>query len=273
MSDKVEKLYLVGIAEGDFSAKEVEAGFKFDTVYKISDPEPDRDKDTVEPRGGDFSNYHDVVNGKTQGPVLDQHDRWSAMVSSSFVWSDDSGVYAGVRFADVVEGHKQAEIIAGLIRNDFPVKASIGFIIKQSEPNEHGGLHIIKWELLEWSFVNVPAHPKTGKIKSYGEFSTIEVDIDEYKKLKTFFSNKSVLKKYRDWLKHFREYQELPILPDEIKSLDQVFESLDTFVKASKAENQPEQSENREELFEIDPESEIGKAYLKNLALARGNTK
>ncbi|MES5486555.1 HK97 family phage prohead protease [Bradyrhizobium sp. INPA03-11B] len=112
----------------------------------------DRVGDIVRPRG--LVNKADFL--KT-GTVIAFHDQSMPVAQPTAISI----------FADRIEGEAQfppsgtsqnADEIYGLIKNRVINNVSIGFRVLESSPISGGGLDITKWELLEWSFVSVPAN-------------------------------------------------------------------------------------------------------------------
>lgn len=111
----------------------------------------DRDRDEVQPEGGDFSAY-------LRNPVvLFGHDRSGLPVGSTTTLEvvPGRGIRARWRW---LEGDPFADRVRNAFEQGALRAASIGFLPKASEPNGNGGRRFTKWELLEWSLVPLPAN-------------------------------------------------------------------------------------------------------------------
>jgi HK97 family phage prohead protease len=111
----------------------------------------DRDRDEVQPEGGDFTAY-------LRNPVvLFGHDRSALPVGSTttLVVLPGRGIRARWRW---LEGDAFAARVKNAFEQGVLRAASIGFLPQASEPNASGGRRFLKWELLEWSLVPLPAN-------------------------------------------------------------------------------------------------------------------
>jgi len=111
---------------------------------------PDRHGDTIDQAGWQFPSFiahlwkHDKVPSI---PALGRVKRYSVedrrlVIDSIFDLEDDFA-------AKIYRKHKKG----------FLAPVSVGFIPKEGEPNDHGGIHFTKQELVELSTVHVGANP------------------------------------------------------------------------------------------------------------------
>lgn len=268
-----------------YEDKEAICGFKFDEIFLISNANEDRQGDIIEVAGWDFTDYNQSVKGEICGVVLIQHKSQELPVGKSFVWIEGNGVYAGVKFADDVEGYDFGKIVSGLVKGNYLKNASVGFIPKKWEETENG-YRFIEHSMLEWSIVNIPALPdaqrkeliqkgidiegaeKIGLINKKQDSIISENKIskeneqlkEEIQTLKDVNEARKIpLKTYRDFLKQFRELMELPELDDEIKSINQVFGTLKTIAENNLAKNSQD-SETRL-IIDVDSDSKFNKYF------------
>jgi len=124
----------------------------------VSTDAQDRMDDVLEPKGADLKNF------KKNPVVLWAHD-YSAPPIAKALWIKKSGdgLLSKMKFAST----EFAQEIFDLYKDGFLNAFSVGFIPKESEPvdikNEtdvFGGKRFVKWELLEYSAVPVPANPE-----------------------------------------------------------------------------------------------------------------
>lgn len=134
---------------------EIETKADAPVVVTISTAGVDRSFDVVKPDGADLKNY--LANPV----VLWAHDRSALPIGKAVrVWTDANGIKAEVEFA----GHPFAKEVEALVRAGIVRAASIGFrplpdgVKAANDPERAGGLDFEKWELLEFSFVPVPAN-------------------------------------------------------------------------------------------------------------------
>jgi HK97 family phage prohead protease len=116
-----------------------------------------RDGHIVEPAGVVIDNY-------LKNPIqLWQHNPEFPVGCNQDLRIEDGGIVARTVFAPAGVSAK-ADEICGLVKNGIVRSVSIGFDALDAEPLDpklgaRGGLHITKWELLECSFVSIPADP------------------------------------------------------------------------------------------------------------------
>lgn len=162
--------------KGIFNTKAEELGER--TVrFKISSEVVDRDGDILIAKGCDFTNF-------AKNPqFLSFHNYHEYPLGIPKNWGvEGDSVYCDVYFPTLEElssNPEQASEKAKLV--DFTYNCyktgmlnavSVGFIAKDTEPNEKTGGFIVKdWELLEFSAVAVPANQDAiaQAVKSFGE--------------------------------------------------------------------------------------------------------
>ena len=145
---------------GDYQINEAERTV---TQY-ISTKDEDRGNDVVIPGGCQLNNY------KKNPVVLWGHDQRSLPIAKA-LWTktDERGVISKAKFAE----HQFAEDAFQLVKGGFVNGTSIGFVPLETEEKETGKFREIwgmqmpiirrtikKWELLEYSYVNIPMNPK-----------------------------------------------------------------------------------------------------------------
>ena len=116
-----------------------------------------RDGNDIDPMGCVLDNY-------AANPVqLWQHDPDYPVAINEDLAVDANGITARCVFAPAGLSAK-ADEICGLVKAGIVRSVSIGFEILESEPLDpkrpRGGLRVTKWELLECSYVSVPADPQ-----------------------------------------------------------------------------------------------------------------
>ena len=113
----------------------------------------DRDRDEIDPSGGDFVSY------QRNPVVLFGHDRSSLPVGSTTRLEVVPGRGITARWRWLA-----GDAFADRVRNAFDQgilrAASVGFLPIESESNGRGGRRFTRWELLEWSLVPLPANPE-----------------------------------------------------------------------------------------------------------------
>jgi hypothetical protein len=112
----------------------------------------DRERDRIMPDGCDSDDYM-----RSGGPVLFAHDTAELPVAKTTALRRvATGIRATFKWLENDER-------AARVRNAFDqglLAASIGFMALERTPNEFGGMDFLRWSLLEWSFVPVPANPR-----------------------------------------------------------------------------------------------------------------
>lgn len=149
--------------------KDIDADQKSVTVI-ASSAAVDREGDSINPDGWDFTNF-------LNNPVLLwSHDAYSLPIGRvNRIWVENGNVMAQVQFAE--EEREFAAEVARLVRGRYLNAVSVGFL--PTEMNSMG--QVTKQEMLELSFVNIPANQealvteRTGdkqavvKMKSFAE--------------------------------------------------------------------------------------------------------
>lgn len=125
--------------------------------FVITNETVDRDGDVVVAAGLEIDNY-------LQNPVvLWGHDTFDAPIGRcTSLKRVGDGWEADVEFVPVENPYNgaKAEGIRQLLQEGFLHAVSIGFIPKDAEFNEEGGMEITKAELTEFSIVSVPCNPE-----------------------------------------------------------------------------------------------------------------
>jgi HK97 family phage prohead protease len=125
-------------------------------VFRASNSAPDRYGDRVFVAGMDLSAW------EANPILLYEHDRRQP-VGTGKAWKDGDALFVSPVFTRATAKGREVENLVdeGVIRG-----VSVSFIPKASEPNEHGGLDYLESELLEVSFVSLPANPQALRVKS-----------------------------------------------------------------------------------------------------------
>lgn len=133
-------------------------------TFRITTNNLDRYNDVVDPKGA-------VLDYYLQNPVvLANHNSWSewAIGKSLDLKPVDVGIDSQVQFHAETELSREAEV---LVEKGYLNTASIGFIplkITERQATEdeilypswtYSVMEFAKWEMLEWSVVNIPANP------------------------------------------------------------------------------------------------------------------
>lgn len=120
----------------------------------ISTNDVDRDGDIIEPSGIDLRNF------KKNPVVLFAHNYREPPIAKAIdIRVEGNKLVSTTQFPEPgVYG--LSDTIFNLLKGGFINAASIGFEVLESSPLPEGkGFHFTKTELLEWSFVPVPANP------------------------------------------------------------------------------------------------------------------
>lgn len=127
----------------------------------------DRDGDRVFPDGMIIDNY--IKNPVVQW-AHNYRDPWATIGRTvSLRLSDDgSGIEAEFELRPPANEHDPQNIIRLLWRGGWIRAASIGFDPVVAEHNEHDGLDYVRWELLEWSLVPIPANQEALRLAVKG---------------------------------------------------------------------------------------------------------
>ena len=132
----------------------------------------DRVGDVVKMAGVDLENY------KKNPIILFNHDYDKPIGKALDVQVIDSKLIFKIQFADTDFGRE----IYYLLKNGYMNASSIGFIGKEYEPNDFGGLTFTKIELLELSIVSVPCNP-SAIVQLRKDFMEHKVSKDLYEAL------------------------------------------------------------------------------------------
>src|SRR5207249_8757433 len=115
----------------------------------------DREGDTIDPRGWDLTAY------KANPVILWSHDATQPPIAPTLEIAvrRDGALRTVDEF--VPRGlHPLADVVHDLVRSGFINAKSVGFRPVQFAPNERGGFDFYKQELLEPSYVGIPANPE-----------------------------------------------------------------------------------------------------------------
>lgn len=121
----------------------------------VSTAGQDRMDDILDPKGADLKNFN-------KNPVVLWAHDYQAPPIAKALWTrkKPEGVISKMKFAST----EFAQEIFDLYKDGFLNAFSVGFIPKEKEPvdpeQQWGGQRFIKWELLEYSAVPVPANPE-----------------------------------------------------------------------------------------------------------------
>lgn len=152
------------------------------TITMIGSTETaDRVGDIIKMDGVDLTNY-------LKNPViLFNHDYDKIIGKAIDVDIVDSKLIFKIQFADTALGKE----VYYLLKNGYMNASSVGFIGKEYEGNEAGGLTFTKIELLELSIVSVPCNPNA-LVQLRKDFNKKMVSEQMYKTLGGNMANKKV---------------------------------------------------------------------------------
>jgi HK97 family phage prohead protease len=120
--------------------------------FIASDATPDRQGDILLPEGCDLTNF------RKSPTLLWQHRTDSPVARAIEISATSRAVTCLAQFPP--EGTDElADKVYGLIRSGVVNSTSVGFLPVKSTPLPRGGQKHLAWELLEISFVSVPANP------------------------------------------------------------------------------------------------------------------
>ena len=115
-----------------------------------------RDGHVLVPQGAELANY------RANPIMLWQHDPFSPVANADDIRADNDAIAAKVTFVPAGISAK-ADEVRGLVKSGFVRAVSVGFDPIDGEPLDpkrpRGGQRFTRWELLECSFVSVPADP------------------------------------------------------------------------------------------------------------------
>jgi HK97 family phage prohead protease len=127
-----------------------------EVLVRLSTGELARDGHVLVPQGAQLDNY------RSNPVVLWQHDPEQPVAKASDIAADNDAVSARITFPPAGISPK-ADEIRGLVKAGVINAVSVGFDPLDSVPLDpkrpRGGQRITQWELLEASFVSVPADP------------------------------------------------------------------------------------------------------------------
>jgi len=115
----------------------------------------DRDKDRINPRGVDLTNYLKnpvVMWGHSYSSPADVVGRTTNLEVT------DQGIYADFELRPAANDQDPQNIVRLLWEGGWIKAASIGFRPLEGYPNEVGGKDFSHWEMLEWSLIPIPAN-------------------------------------------------------------------------------------------------------------------
>ncbi len=115
----------------------------------------DRDKDRINPRGVDLTNYLKnpvVMWGHSYSSPADVVGRTTNLEVT------DQGIYADFELRPAANEQDPQNIVRLLWDGGWIKAASIGFRPLDGHPNEAGGKDFSHWEMLEWSLIPIPAN-------------------------------------------------------------------------------------------------------------------
>lgn len=140
-----------------------------DAEILISTVGQDRDGDVLDPEGL-------VKEPYAANPVVlfgHRHDQLPVGATTALDVESGRGIRARFRW---LKGDEFADRVRNAFDQGVLRAASVGFIPREFAPLPGGrGLHISKWELIEWSLVCVPANPEAVRtLKSLGLWSAAE---------------------------------------------------------------------------------------------------
>ena len=153
---KEEKLFKQ-IPQAIKGIKETKEGLTIDFI--ISTSAIDRDTDTLNADGWDFTNY------RKNPVVLWAHDKWEPPVAKSLHETIEDGLVKSTALFVPKEISEFSYMIGQMYKEGFLNAVSVGFKSQEAkwaadEENRPWGIDFLKQELLEYSCVPVPANPE-----------------------------------------------------------------------------------------------------------------
>lgn len=225
----------------------------------ISTGDIDRAGESIDPRGWDLEFY------KSNPVVLWAHDYLNLPVGmTESVEQKDGRLIARGKFAPV-EANPFAQQVRKLYDAGFVRTASVGFIEKERKDNL-----IIKAELLEWSFVPVPANPFALSTLSKAGIDTeafitkgLIVPVNEKPKEKPKEKEKEKPKESKDQKKAEEEQNgkpesQKPKEPDLAEKISEQFSKLQTTIEVC-SKNIIETLEKKQFIVALDERFQGGK--------------
>jgi HK97 family phage prohead protease len=120
--------------------------------FIASDATPDRQGDILEPQGCDLSNF------RKSPTLLWMHNPNAPVARAIEISATSRAVTCLAQFPDAGID-EQSDKVYGLIQSGVVNSVSVGFMPIKSTPLPKGGSKYTRWELLEVSFVSIPANP------------------------------------------------------------------------------------------------------------------
>lgn len=147
------------------------------SIWVMTTGDLDRQGETVDPEGGDFSDFEAnavvVNNHVTDGPINDILGRvinhWNEEVGEGTRWPQVKGparmaLLGEVAWNTATQAGREAKDMAesGMLNG-----GSISFVpLDHPRKNREGGNHYRRWKLLEFSLCAVPSNPSAIRLKS-----------------------------------------------------------------------------------------------------------
>lgn len=231
-------------------------------VMTGSTEDADRVGDVIKMSGVDLTNY------KKNPVILFNHDYDKIIGKALDVSIVDSKLVFKIQFADTSLGKE----VYYLLKHGYMNASSIGFVGKEYEPNDFGGLTFTKVEILELSIVSVPCNPNA-LVQLRKDFNEKRVSENMFKELGGTMENvtkagKTLSKKNLDTIKEAIKLLQ-GLVDEEVEEEDKPEEeekekSADTSKEDETDENKEEDKKQEEEVKSFSNE-EIIKEILKGL--------
>ena len=121
-------------------------------LLKITDDSVDRDKDIIEPGGGDHNTFMET------GAILYGHNANNLPLGKPINISEKgNAIWLKIKFADMGTD-PFIDAVTSLVNQKILRGVSIGFLPIEYTYNEYGGNTFLKWELIEVSLTPVPSN-------------------------------------------------------------------------------------------------------------------
>ena len=131
----------------------VKAGTASQPTITITTRDLDREHDRIFEDGIDFADFL-----RAGGPVLYGHDASELPVAKTA--RIERMAHRGLRaHFDWLTGDARADRVRNAFDQGVLNGASIGFLVRESVPNEAGGYNITRSSLIEWSLTPIPCNP------------------------------------------------------------------------------------------------------------------
>lgn len=224
----------------------------------LSDFTLDRAGERLRPEGCDFSNF------QKYSPMLIGHDYYNLPVGKWVNFRLEDGQILG---DPVFSKTERAKEVVQLVEDDCAPAVSVGLIVKRR--NEGDPTIIEEWELLEVSWVSVPANPNAlMRMHQKGMSFTLNTPKDLEKKKQ----NKEALKAYRDLLEkinkltnfdsngeHISESEQMQKALEQITNTFNEFEELKKALKTQKLTTTAQVTPDKEKALEVFKKAFTGK--------------